>query len=1023
MGEVYLAHDATLERRVAVKVVAAALARDERYRERFLREARLAASLEHPAIVPIYSAGESDGQLYLAMRYLDGGSLADRIADRGRMAPSEAFRLLAPVASALDVAHAAGLIHRDVKPGNVLLQGDSAFLADFGLARSRTGAADLTREDGVVVSGTVGYIAPEQLEGDATSAATDQYALACVLFECLTARKPYERESDLAVVYAHLSEPAPVATAICPGLPRELDSVFVRAMAKDPGERYGSCGELVTAFAEACGVGQSGAAATAVAPAAPRPRPGRTLLVAGLLILAAAAVAAVLVARRHDAGQPAGSPAPSQDAVAVLDPVTLHVLDRVAAGATPSSATAGGGAVWVLNTDDQTITRLDPKTHAVVRTFGIGATPFDLAFGAGALWVTTGVTATTPYTGGVAAAVTKVDPATNSPAATIELPPAKAPPAAPSGRGQIAFGSGAVWVVDPDGSVVRIDPATTRVTPIPRIAAFAVATGDGAVWTLGSDGLRRIDPSTNRPSPLIPLQTAGATSMAVGAGAVWVADPERGLVVRVDPGPPVQTQTITTALGASVVSSSPGRVWVANALGGTVVAIDPATNKVVGTAAVDGAPQTVAVGGGGVWVPALGSGQTLPATAAAPQAGDIHSARCGAVFQSAGGRPQFVIASDFPLTSDVAQSAVAMASAVRFVVQEHRFRAGPFTIGFQSCDGSADNPEALGAVCEANAHAYARAQRVIGVVGPLHSICAHPEIPILNVAPGGPLAMVSPANTAPFLTTDPSMTPSGTRNYARVIATDDRQATADATLAHQLGVQRPFIVQEQAQGGGEYLHLVVAGFTAAAAANDLTIAGSATWVPGKRNYDALVAQAKQSHADGVFLAGFLDPGVKTLVTSLRAGLGRKVPLIASDTFLPISDVLSVIGPAAIGIYVSSTAPTNDRFSPSGRQWARRFATTQPGGAVDQWAPLSAEATEVLLTAIARSDGTRASVARELLTSSPAAGIFGPFAFTSTGDIDPAEITIVRVVGGNKPGPNFSQDFQGAVVDRTIDVSD
>src|SRR5262249_20347670 len=152
-------------------------------------------------------------------------------------------------------------------------------------------------------------------------------------------------------------------------------------------------------------------------------------------------------------------------------------------------------------------------------------------------------------------------------------------------------------------------------------------------------------------------------------------------------------------------------------------------------------------------------------------------------------------------------------------------------------------------------------------------------------------------------TADPSMTPSGTRNYTRVIATDDRQITADATLAHQLGVKRPFIVQELPQVGGDYLHFLVTRFAAAAAANDLTVAGSATWVPGKPNYDAIVAQAKRSHADGVFLAGFLDPGVKTLVTSLRAGLGRKVPMISSDTFLPISQVLGAIGPAALGIYV------------------------------------------------------------------------------------------------------------------------
>jgi branched-chain amino acid transport system substrate-binding protein len=580
-----------------------------------------------------------------------------------------------------------------------------------------------------------------------------------------------------------------------------------------------------------------------------------------------------------------------------------------------------------------------------------------------------------------------------------------------------------VWVADPDGSIARIDPATHDVKTIPKLGAFAVATGDGAVWALAADGLHRIDPATDTASPAIPLQTTGATSMAVGAGAIWVADPERGLVVRVDPGPTVQEQTVSTALGASVVTFSSGRVWVADALGGTVIAIDPSVNRVVHTAAVNGAPQTATAGGGDLWVPVVGSGQPVAAIAAIPQAGDIQSSRCGPVFQAAaGGRPQFVIASDFPLTSDVAPSAVATAGAVRFVVQEHRFRAGRFTIGLQSCDASATNPAAWSAVCGANAHAYAQTPRVIGIVGPRASVCAHAEIPILNVAPGGPVAMVSPQNTNPSLTTDPKMFPSGTRNYARVVATDDRQVAADATLARQLGVQRPFIVQEQDQPGNDFFGPITTEFSKAATADGLTIAGTAIWVPGKSNDDAIVAQAQRSGADGVFLiVSADDPGAKTLVTSLRSGLGRKVPFISSDTFVPISDTLAKIGPAALGMYVSSTAPTNDQFSASGRQWARQFATTQPGGAVDQWAPLTAEATEVLLAAIARSDGTRASVTRELLKSSPPSGIYGPFAFTSTGDIDPAVITIIRIVGGNRPGPNFSSDFQGAVVDRTIDV--
>ena len=241
IGFVYLAHDATLRRRVALKVVAPSLAGDERYRKRFLAEARLAASLEHPAIVPIYAAGESDAQLYLAMRFLEEGSLADLLAERGRLPAATTVALLEPVAAALDAAHAAGLVHRDVKPANILLDHDRALLADFGLAMAAS-AESLLSADALHLSGTMGYVAPEQIEGDRAGSAADQYAFACVAFECLTGRRPFPRDTELAVIYAHISEPPPSAADLASDLPRAIDPVLARGLAKRPDQRFPSCG-------------------------------------------------------------------------------------------------------------------------------------------------------------------------------------------------------------------------------------------------------------------------------------------------------------------------------------------------------------------------------------------------------------------------------------------------------------------------------------------------------------------------------------------------------------------------------------------------------------------------------------------------------------------------------------------------------------------------------------------------------------------------------------------------------------
>jgi serine/threonine protein kinase len=284
MGEVYLARDPRLDRPVALKVLAADLARDERFRDRLLRESRLAAGLDHPNVVPIYEAGEAEGRLFIAMRYVDGADLRTLLRRHGALAPDRALALAGQAAGALDAAHARGLVHRDVKPSNVLVDDpggrDHCYLADFGLTQS---ASDRGPADGSLM-GTLDYVAPEQIRGDPIDGRADQYALACLLFECLTGTLPFRRDSEMATIFAHLEEPSPAASDHRPGLPPELDAVLARAMAKDPTDRYGSCGELVGAARDATGLD---------AEPARRTRP--LLLVAALATLLAAALTIVLV--------------------------------------------------------------------------------------------------------------------------------------------------------------------------------------------------------------------------------------------------------------------------------------------------------------------------------------------------------------------------------------------------------------------------------------------------------------------------------------------------------------------------------------------------------------------------------------------------------------------------------------------------------------------------------------------------------------------------------------------------------
>jgi serine/threonine protein kinase len=255
MAVVFRARDERLGRLVALKILAPALAGDEAFRQRFISESRAAAAIDDPHIVPVYEAGESDGVLFIAMRFVPGGDAQSRLRQDGPMSPGRAAEVISPVASALDAAHAAGLLHRDVKPSNMLVDSlpgrpDHVYLSDFGLSKA-VAAAGMTQTGHIV--GTLDYISPEQIEGRPVDGRCDQYALACSAFELLTGTPPFRRDEPTAVLYAQMSEPPPALTSRRPDLPPAVDAVLARALAKAPDSRYPGCREFADALRVALG--------------------------------------------------------------------------------------------------------------------------------------------------------------------------------------------------------------------------------------------------------------------------------------------------------------------------------------------------------------------------------------------------------------------------------------------------------------------------------------------------------------------------------------------------------------------------------------------------------------------------------------------------------------------------------------------------------------------------------------------------------------------------------------------------
>ena len=292
MGVVYRATDLSLERPVALKLIAPELAENEHFRERFLREPRLAASLDHPNVIPIYEAGEHDEQLYLVMRYVEGSDLRTALEREGKLSPERTLAILGQVAGALDAAHRRALVHRDVKPANVLLDQDGhVYLTDFGITKQLGGASTDTGR----MVGTLDYLAPEQIRGDPVDARTDCYALACVLYECLAGKPPFRRDTEAETMWAHMQEqPAPLR-----GHPR-LGPVLGKALAKDREDRYASCGELIDAAAAALGLRTPTAVRRPLVPEVLRRRAPAILAAGGVVLVAAVALAILAVTGGDD---------------------------------------------------------------------------------------------------------------------------------------------------------------------------------------------------------------------------------------------------------------------------------------------------------------------------------------------------------------------------------------------------------------------------------------------------------------------------------------------------------------------------------------------------------------------------------------------------------------------------------------------------------------------------------------------------------------------------------------------------
>jgi streptogramin lyase len=601
MGVVYRASDLRLKRTVALKLMAPELALDDRFRLRFARESELAMSLEHPNVVPIHDAGEADGRLYLAMRFVEGTDLKALLRGGGALAPDRAVAIVSQIANALDGAHASGLVHRDVKPSNVLLDPDEhVYLADFGLTRRLTDTEG--SGDGRSL-GTPAYLAPEQIEGGEVDGRADVYSLGCLVYECLTGEAPFAHESRLAVAWAHLEQPPPRPTKANPALTPAIDDVVRRAMAKEPADRYSTCSELAHAVQDALGLD------------AGTQRGRRARLAAAVLAAVTALTALGAALADWRGGTAAAGPEVRANTLVRIDPATNEIDAVIDVGEDPYFTAAAGDSVWVYNYAEHSVSEVDAVTNELlattalkqeaatrgsplitadsrgawvigrrpgtidylltrVRADGAGKRVYELevdargvAVGEGSVWVL----GRSPIRGNV---LDRMDPATGKVIGRTLIP-------SEAEVETLTVGEGAVWAIDSVAELFRIDARSGKVTARRDLGECAAppVVGFRSVWICACNpgsALMRLDTETLRPTLLRNAIPAQNGLFAVGRDSLWWHDEVSGTVVRFDaedgrlrhtirvsPKPP--TPGIRSLTAASITTGS-GAVWVTAAL-------------------------------------------------------------------------------------------------------------------------------------------------------------------------------------------------------------------------------------------------------------------------------------------------------------------------------------------------------------------------------------------------------------------------------------------------------------------------
>jgi serine/threonine protein kinase/Tol biopolymer transport system component len=603
MGVVYRAEHLRLHRPVALKLLAPEIAEDERFRARFLRESELAASIDHPNIIPIYDAGEEQGLLFIAMRHVGGTDLRTLMREAGRLPPERALSIIRQIADALDHAHAHGLVHRDVKPGNILVVSDPAdhcYLCDFGLTKSAGSIADPASSGHL--AGTVDYVAPEQITGAGADARSDLYSLACVAWECLTGAPPFRRDSDLATLWAHVND-APPSIDPALGLPLGVDAVLQRGLSKRSADRQDTSRQLAAGLADAVvGVTEQIVAAPPSAPRVPRSKTVIGAIVAAVLALAALAGLAWWSSSRPSASPPPvpvkRAPKPVPNAIVRIDPATLKLtttrLDRRPG---PMLATAAG--LWVADEGARELWLIDPDSGDVKEKVPLEGTPTGLASQGDVVWVAEGFKRQLERF--------------NADGNLIKRLPLDPTEVCCRGAWSVAAGTDSLWIGSGSG-VVGVDQNTGDIVKRPTlggsVAMLTVKENGGdkeALWSTNGWQAFKMRIPSGEPNPVTIRTLEGSsgrpTAIAANSRWLWIAATSADDLQRVPlSGKPNLNAPSIEVDSPTAVAVGAGAIWVASAKTGTVWRVDPASGRPSQVAQLELRIIGIAVSGGSVWI-------------------------------------------------------------------------------------------------------------------------------------------------------------------------------------------------------------------------------------------------------------------------------------------------------------------------------------------------------------------------------------------------------------------------------------